>query len=747
MTKLSTSNPALLRRLVRLACAGLALCSLAAGAAEAAAETQPRPWMNTSLSPDERARLLERELTPDERYGLVHSPMAIEFGGYKRPAGVPASAGYVAGVARLGLPSLHESDASLGVTNPMNARPGDSATALPSGLALASTWNVALARSSGAAIGQEAHAKGFNVLLAGGANLARDPRGGRNFEYLSEDPWLTGVMAGASIAGIQSAHVVSTVKHFAINAYETGRNTHNAVIGDAAFRESDLLAFQLAIERGRPGSVMCAYNKVNSSYACENDYLLGKVLKGDWRYPGWVMSDWGAVHSVDAARVLDHQSGEQLDKEVHFGAPLRKAVEAGGIPSERVSDMVRRMLRSMFANGLFDHPAGSQQIDLAAHANLARQVAAEGMVLLRNEKGLLPLAPGPKRIAVIGGNASIGVLSGGGSSQVTPPTGAPYVQRLGGAGFMDAVFRNAYWFGPGPLAAIRELAGQGATVVYDDGRYPSSAAALARGADVVILFATQWNGENEDVPDLSLPHGQEELIGAVAAANPNTVVVLETGNPVRMPWLAQTAAVVQAWYPGQEGAAAIADVLFGRVNPSGHLPMTFPQSESQLPRPALPGAALPPDSAFDIEYKEGADVGYRWFARTGQKPMFPFGYGLSYTSFALSGLKVTGGKTLTVSFEVTNTGKRAGAEVPQVYLRSGAGKAQVRLIGWDKVELAPGERKRISVTADPRLLASFDAAAGAWQVAAGDYAVSVGEHAEDARLTGSARVTAQTIAP
>jgi beta-glucosidase len=703
--------------------------------------------MNTSLSPDERARLLEHELTAEERFGLVHSPMALDILGYKRPAGVPASAGYVAGVARLGLPALHESDASLGVTNPMNARPGDTATALPSGQTLAATWNVALARESGAAIGKESHAKGFNVLLAGGANLARDPRGGRNFEYLSEDPWLTGVMAGASIAGIQSAHVVSTVKHFALNAYETGRNTHNAVIGDAAFRESDLLAFQLAIERGRPGSVMCSYNKVNSVYACENDYLLGKVLKQDWRYPGWVMSDWGAVHSVDAAKVLDHQSGEQLDKEVYFGVPLRKAVEAGTIPSDRISDMARRMLRSMFAHGVFDHPAGGAQVDLGAHARIAHQIAAEGIVLLRNEKGLLPLAPGPKRIAIIGGNATIGVLSGGGSTQVTPPNVRPYVQPLGGAGPMDAMFRNAYWTGPGPLSAIREQAGQGATVVFDDGRYPASAAALARGADVVILFATQWNGENEDVPDLTLPQGQDELIGAVAAANPNTVVVLETGNPVHMPWLAQTAAVVQAWYPGQEGAAAIADVLFGRVNPSGHLPVTFPQAESQLPRPSLPGAGLVPDSAFDIEYKEGADVGYRWFARTGQKPLFPFGYGLSYTSFAVSGLKVTGGKTLTVSFDVTNTGKRSGADVPQVYLRSAAGKAQVRLIGWDKVELAPGERKRISVTADPRLLANFDTVAGHWRVDAGEYMVSVGEHAEDTRLSGGARISAQTIAP
>lgn len=731
------------RRLIGLACAGFVIAHAGAWAADPSS----RPWMDTRLSADERARLLASELTAEERLGLVHSPMAMDFGGYQRPPGVPASAGYVAGVARLGMPSLHESDASLGVTNPMNARPGDTATALPAGLALAASWNPVLARAAGAAIGREAHSKGFNVLLAGGANLTRDPRGGRNFEYLGEDPLLSGVLAGASIAGIQSEHVVSTVKHYVLNAYETGRNVHNAVIEEAGLRESDLLAFQLAIETGRPGAVMCSYNKVNGTYACEHEHLLGDVLKGDWRFPGWVMSDWGAVHSVEAAKVLDHESGQQLDKEVYFGAPLRQAVDAGRITPARIDDMATRMLRSMFATGLFDQPTAGGKIDLAAHARIARQVAAEGIVLLRNERGVLPLAAGPKRIAIIGGNASFGVLSGGGSTQVTPANAPPFVQRLGGASPLDAIFRNAYWFGPGPLEAIRQQAGPGATLVYDDGRYPASAAQAARDADVAIVFATQWSGENEDLPDLSLPNGQDAIIAAVAAANQRTVVVLETGNPVAMPWLDRTAAVVEAWYPGQEGAAAIADVLFGRVNPSGHLPMTFPQSVSQLPRPALPGYTLAPDTPFDIVFNEGADVGYRWFARTGRKPLFPFGHGLSYTTFAVSDLKVTGGKTLTVSFELANTGKLPGADVPQVYLRSAAGRAQTSLIGWERVELAPGERRHVSVTADPRLLASFDTKAHGWRIDAGDYVVSVGKDADDKRLSGHAHVAGQTVKP
>jgi beta-glucosidase len=270
---------------------------------------------------------------------------------------------------------------------------------------------------------------------------------------------------------------------------------------------------------------------------------------------------------------------------------------------------------------------------------------------------------------------------------------------------------------------------------------------MARKADVVIVFGTQWNGENEDLPDLGLPQGQDTLIDAVAAANPRTVVVLETGNPVSMPWLRRTAAVLQAWYPGQEGAAAIADVLFGQANPSGRLPVTFPASTSQLPRPTLPGFGLPPEQPFDIHYSEGADVGYRWFARTGQKPLFPFGFGLSYTRFDVAALKVTGGKTLTVTFDIVNTGARAGAGVPQVYLRSAAGKVSTRLIGWDKVQLAPGERRRVSVTADPRLLARFDAKANCWRIDAGEYRVNVGLHADDARLSGGATITKATISP
>jgi beta-glucosidase len=727
------------------AAASLAVIALATAAVAQA--PAGKPWMDTKLSPDERARLLDQELTLDERIDLLHGPMAMPFKIPAIPKGAIGSAGYIAGVERLGIPALQESDASLGVTNPLGLRPGDGATALPSGLALAATFNPKLAYDGGAVVGGEARAKGFNVQLAGGVNLARDPRNGRNFEYLGEDPLLAGTLAGESIRGIQSRNVISTVKHFALNGQETNRHWANSVIDEAAHRESDLLAFEIAIEKGQPGAVMCAYNLVNGDYSCGNDHLLNGVLKGDWAYRGWVMSDWGAVHATDyAAKGLDQQSGEQLDGQVWFGAPLKAAVESGQIPAARLSDMTRRILRSMFAAGLFDVPGGQGgEIDYAAHAEIAREVAREGVVLLKNRDGLLPLAKDARRIAVIGGHADAGVLSGGGSSQVIAPGGARLTIPMGGEGMM-AMFRNQIFHASAPLAAIRAEAPQ-ATVTFSDGRYVSAAVAAAKAADLVIVFGNQWMGEGEDAPDLSLPDGQDALIAAVTAANPNSIVVLQTGGPVSMPWLDQAGAVLAAWYSGAKGGEAIADVLFGEVDASGRLPLTFPAAITQYPRAVQPGLGLPEKTQFDVPYTEGADVGYRRFAATGQKPLFPFGYGLSYTKFAYANLKVTGGQTLSVGFDVTNTGARAGKDAPQVYLTGAAGKPSQRLIGFEKVALKPGETRHVTVTADPRLLAAFDAAGRRWSLAGGDYDVAVGASSADLSLKGSARLKARSIKP
>lgn len=693
-------------------------------------------------SPDARAEQLLDQMSLDEQIGLLngHMPRLMR----ERPDHVPSAAGWVPGLARLGIPDLTETDASLGVSGA--GRKDDLATALPCGLAQAASWNATLVEQAGAMIGAEARAKGFNVLLAGGVNLAREPRNGRNFEYLGEDPLLAGLLSGAAIKGIQSNNIISTIKHFAVNDQETGRMVMSANISEAAMRESDLLAFQIGIETGDPGSVMCAYNRINGTYACSNAYLLTDVLRKDWDWKGWVMSDWGAVHGLDAANAgLDQQSGQEMDREVFFGDPLRDAVAAAVVPTVRIREMAHRILREVIAKGVMDHPVSPGVPDLVRGAEVTRRAAEAGIVLLKNDGSILPLTSA-RRIAVIGGRANLGVLSGGGSSQVRPrgsrrfdaPRGAPFWSE------------GMIYHPDPPLDAIRARAGE-AVVTFDDGSNPGRAANVARAADTVVVFVEQWQAEAMD-RDLVLPDGQDALIDAVASANPRTIVVLETGNPVLMPWLGKVGAVLEAWYPGTEGGKAIAAVLFGDVNPSGRLPITFPASEEQLPHPKLPGFDLPVNQRgdpepFDVEYHEGSDVGYRWFARTGARPLFPFGFGLSYTQFQYANLSVTGGETATVSFDITNTGPCAGRETAQLYLRAAPGRAQQRLLGWTQASLEPGETQRVTITAHRRLLADWDTQAHAFLIAGGDYQLGVGPDAATAALEGAATISAANLGP
>lgn len=688
--------------------------------------------------PDARAAALLDRMSLDEQIALLHGHMPLVM--KPRPQGVQKSAGWVPGQERTGIPALHETDASLGVS--AAGRRDDPATALPGGLALAAAWSPELAEEAGAMIAGEARAKGFNVLLAGGVNLTREPRCGRNFEYLGEDPLLAGVLCGASIRGIQSRHIVSTIKHFALNSQETGRMVLSANIDEAAFRESDLLAFRIAIEIGDPGSVMCAYNRVGGTYASEHAWLLTDVLRGDWGYKGWVMSDWGAVHSLAAAGAgLDQQSGQELDPEVFFDEPLKDAVVAGDIGQGRVREMAHRTLRAMYACGLFDHPVSPGEPDLALGARVARKAAEAGVVLLKNAGGLLPLAA-PGRIAVIAGHADVGVLSGGGSSQVIPKGSTRFDPPPNAPRWSAGII---YHPDP-PLAAIRARA-PGAEVIFDDGGDPERAARLAASADVAIVFAVEWATEALDTT-LALPDAQDDLIAAVAAAQPATIVVLETGNPVFMPWLDAVPAVLEAWYPGSEGGKAIAALLFGDAAPAGRLPITFPAATDQLPHPKLPGSDLPivnergDTPPFDIDYVEGADVGYRWFARTGAEPLFPFGHGLTYTTFAYADLATDG---LSVSFELANTGDRAGTEVAQLYLTASPGRVQQRLLGWARVSLAAGESRRVTIAADPRLLADWDAEAHAYLVRGGAYEIAVGRDAVDLPLRGTLQASPQNL--
>jgi beta-glucosidase len=701
---------------------------------------------------DVRAREVEQQMTDDERFSLIISVMGAVPGSVTGPrdARLPAdlknmSAGYTPGVARLGVPAIQSSDASMGVTNP-GYRPDDQgATAFPSLISLGASFNPRLVREGGEAIGREARLRGFNVQLAGGCNLARDPRNGRNFEYYSEDPYLSAVLAAEQVNGIQSQQVVSTLKHYTLNCNETNRHWLDAIIDPAAHRESDLLTFQIAIERSQPGSIMSGYNKINGEAAGGNHHLLNEVLKGAWGYKGWVMSDWGATPEWEfALKGLDQESGVQADRVLWGKEPfiddLRDAYVNGKLPKERLSDMVRRILRSLFAVGA-DNWGPAPKVETDRHEVIALEGARQGIVLLKND-GALPLATDkPLKIAVIGGYAQQDVVSGTGSGAVAPVGGFAAVIKIGGAGVMGK-HRNLFLFAPSPLDELKKAFPR-AQFDFDPGYTPAEAALTAKRCDVVIAFGIRVEGEGFDSVDLSLPWGQDAVIDAVATANPNTIVVLETGNPVSMPWRDKVKAILEAWYPGQAGAQAIVDVLTGKVNPSGRLPVTFPESLEQTPRPELPGLGTPWGSAVTIEYNEGAEVGYRWFSKNDLRPMFPFGHGLSYTTFEYGDLQVSGGDTITAQFTVTNTGKRAGADVPQLYLTDAAGENRMRLLGFERVELDPGETRQVSVTADPRLLARFDGKAGTWRISAGVHRVALGKSATDLVRTGEARLDAR----
>lgn len=724
---------------VGLAAAIMAIAAPAC-ARKSVAPADHAPWLDRQLSPDVRAELVLRQLTLDEKIQLVHSQFAKRDPQHPPPAGPEDELGYVAGIPRLHIPPLHMIDGSLGVANPWNARDNDEATALPSGLALAATWNPALAFESGAMAGAEARDRGFNVLLAGGANLVRDPRGGRSFEYAGEDPLLAGVMVGEAIRGIQSRHVISTIKHFAVNDRESGRYVMSADMDEKALRESDLLAFQIAIERGDPGAVMCAYNKVNGVYACENRFLLQSVLRLGWNYRGWVMSDWGAVHSTvrSAQAGLDQESGDTFDQEVYFGAALKQAIETGAVPMARLDTMVSHILRTMFANAVIDDPPAKHAVDETAHAAIAQRIAEQGMVLLKNAAQLLPLRDGAGDIAVIGSHADRAVLSGGGSSQVRP-VGGPALTFPPPAGAPKGA-ANMVWDPSSPLAAITAQA-PGARIRYADGADIAAATALAKGAATAIVFAQQWMSESWDRRDLSLPDDQDRLVEAVAAANPRTIVVLETGGPVLMPWITRVGAVLEAWYPGQRGGEAIARILFGKIGPSGRLPVTFPRSEAQLP-PDMSVASAAPAAASSLRYREGAAVGYRWFEQEQERPLFPFGYGLAYSSFAYAGLHIAQHQNRIVArFTIRNTGRRTATEVAQVYVSRATSEGPLprRLAGWKRIVLRAGQARNVSVELDPHSLRSWSSARGVWETPAGVYRVAAGASAVDDHLT--ARVT------
>jgi beta-glucosidase len=703
------------------------------------------PWLDSTLAPDTRAALVLKELTLDEKITLIHgeglagmTPLGARRG--ESNGGV----GFTAGIPRLGIPGIDMSDAAYGVRS--SGENGRYSTALPANVGAAASWDVDAAYEYGKLIGTELRAQGFNMSLGGGADITREPRNGRTFEYLGEDPVLAGTLVGKLIQGTQSQHVIGDIKHYAFNDQESGRNSVNIHIDERAARESDLLAFEIGVAQGKPAATMCSYNRVNGDFACENKYLLTDVLKKDWKFPGFVLSDWGGTHSTEkasAAGLDNEQPGEFF-----YGESYKAAVQSGKIPMAELDDHVQRILRSMFAAGVVDYPRERYVLDPFAGLETARKIEEGSIVLLKNKGGALPLDPAKVRsIAVIGAHADVGMISGGGSAQVDPPGGNAILPEGKGR---TTHWQEHIWFPTSPLKAIAARAPE-AKVSFDAGTDPEAAAAAAKGKDVAIVFAYVWESEGMDLPDLALTENQDAVIAAVAAANPRTIVVLETGSPVTMPWVDAPAAILEAWYAGSDGANAVGNILFGSVNPSGKLPNTFPKSVADLPHPTIvkpppssenftgpvsPAARAAGLPAFQASYDEGVKVGYKWYDAENKPVLFPFGFGLSYTTYGYSGLQVTPGQSIEVTFTVANTGGREGSEVAEVYaaLPANAEEPPKRLVGFTKVKLDSGDKRTVTVEVDPKYLSIWDVKKHAWSLLPGDYTIMVGGSSQDLPL-------------
>lgn len=681
----------------------------------ATAGTVACPWLDSTASSATRTKELVAAMTLTEKLSLLHQPDTSSFG--------YGSAGHITGIARLCMPDLYLNDAGAGVGDQQAGT-----TAFPAGIAQAASWDTSLQTALGAGLGAEARAKGVNVMLAPGLNIARTPLNGRNFEYAGEDPFLSGQVGAAIVNGIQSQNVIATIKHFAVNSQETNRSTVSSNVDERTLQEIYMPAFETAVKQSKPGAVMCSYNKINDVYACENPHTLTDILKHEFAYNGFVMSDWGATHSTVAA--ANAGLDMEMSESTYYGAPLTAAVAAGDVTEARITDAVSRIALSMFRIGLFDHPVTAEPAGFAAIATtdasiaLARKASAEGTVLLKNVGNVLPIAGGNKKIALIGqaaGAVGAEVTYGGAGSSHIPE-----------AGYVPVV---------SPQQGITARAAKaGDVVIYTDGTVIQDAVAAAKVADYAIVYASNMQGEGTDRTDLTLqssvcfafaclpvPVDQDALIAAVAAVNPHTIVVLNTGGVVLMPWLSQVKGVLEAWYPGQEGGNAIADLLYGDVNPSGKLPETFPVSQADIPTQT---AAQYPGVNLEANYTEGMEVGYRWYDAKKIAPLFPFGYGLSYTTFTFSKLAATAtGVTVTV----TNTGTRAGAEVAQVYVSDATneGEPPQQLKGFTKVQLEPGKSATVTIPLTSRSFAHWDLTSKAWKVNPGNYGITVGSSSRD----------------
>ncbi|MFD6920505.1 beta-glucosidase [Streptomyces sp. NPDC059944] len=804
--------------------------------AVAAAATSPgfAPSAHAAPGPDAGPRVegLIRRLTLDEKISLLH--------GAADPQSL-GQAGFVPGVPRLGIPSLRLADGPAGV------RVTRHATALPAPVLLASAFDPALARRYGQVIGREGRALGQDVLLSPMVNLIRAPYAGRNFETFSEDPLLAADLVAAEIRGIQGEGLIATVKHFALNNQEKDRQSVDVVVDEQTLHEVELRGFEAAVDAGT-GAVMGAYNKVDGTYACESRPLLTGVLRDQWGFDGWLMTDWFAAHSTAAA--ITAGLDMEMPDGTYFGEALKAAVENGSVAETYVDRAVRRILGVMDRFGLLDGSAPARPArDAKAGAAVALEVATAGATLLRNEHHALPLTGAAARdIAVVGPTGMLPFVSGGGSAHVVPDHadspldairaraghGARVSYSLGEDLFGKAVPTSAVspgltteeqtvpagqaWSYEGTLtvagtdewtlvihysgerpkvlldgqdlfpvapgygeyfsgglvsAAPDGLAVRRATLTLARGAHPlritanggtagqvfrlrritgatraqdvADAVRAARAAHSVVLFAYEDATEGLDRTTIALPGHQEHLIEAVSAANPRTTVVLNTSSSTSMPWLRRTAAVLQMYYPGQEGAAATTAVLFGDSDPGGRLTQSFAVDDDHHPVAGDPRRY--PGVDGEEEYSEGIHAGYRWYDAEGVRPLFPFGHGLSYTSFTYDDVRVRQDRHgLRVEFTVRNSGRRDGIEVAQVYVgpspRIELDQAVRALGGYQRLALRAGERRRVTVRVAARTLSSWDTTKHGWVLGTGRRTVWVGASSRDLRLRTTAEVRA-----
>jgi beta-glucosidase len=669
----------------------------------------------------ERAKAIVARMTLDEKISQLHGIRDDAKDIYRHVPGIP----------RLGIPDFLPTNGPAGVSTGGSRRPENQpfATALPAPVALAASFDVAIAERYGSLAGKETLHVGRTFLQGPTVNIHRTPYGGRNFESYGEDPYLAGQIAAANIRGTQKHGVPANVKHYIANNQEIDRFNVNELIDERTLREIYLPPFEAAMTEGQVASAMCSYPRINGTFACENRAVLGFARK-DWGWDGFFTPDYGAVHST----VQSAQAGLDLELPTgkYFGSPMKQAVQQGQVPIAIVDAMLVRRFAKMIEFGLFDRTPTKTPIPAREHGKEARYLAQQGMVLLKNAPvGMAPAAlpinaAALKSIALIGPYAGAAVTGGTGSSKVRP----------------------LYTVSPRDGLAKRS----GVPVNYDSGADTTRAAAVARAADVAIVMVGEISGEgeNHERKTLALAGNQDALVRAVVAANKRTIAVVKSGGPVLMPWLANVPAVLQAWYPGEEDGAAVAGVLFGDFNPSGKLPMTFPKREADLPTktaeqyPGIKGA----DGHYTAKYSEGVFVGYRHYDQNRVEPLFPFGHGLAYTTYSYANLSVIRGVDgqVTVAADVTNTGSRFGGEIAQLYVGTpGAAPVPIppqQLKGFQKVRLVPGQTSRVTFTLNRRAFSYWDAGSHSWRMAGGRYPILLGSSSRDIRLRGTVELAA-----